>query len=154
MNNIQLLAQAYRQFLLQLGREFKLVRDEASYEGYADTFIDAVKSPEIGFTPSEVQTLIKMYDMFCLLDINDLPSHHSMKMMVNKKVDMDVLESAKTLSVTDFKESLKDKELGTQDRSYKYEIIKRVVESGSIRRVYGEELDEALKQLQKNAGLR
>jgi hypothetical protein len=150
MDNIKLLAQAYRAFLLELGEAFQLCRDNEEYVGFADTFIDAVKSPEIGFTPSEVQTLIKMYDMFCLLEPTDLPSHHSMKVMATKKVDMDLLSAAQTLSVTDFKESIKDKELGTQDRTYKYEIIKRAVESGSIKKVYGEELEEAVAQLQKN----
>lgn len=147
MENILLLAQAYRKFLVELGAEFKALQSSESYEGFADTFIDAVKSPEVGFTPLEAQTLIKMYDMFCLLEAEDLPNHHAMKLMVTKKVDMDLLESAQTLSVTDFKELLKDKELSTQERTYKYEVIKRVVESGSIRRVYGEELEEAIRQL-------
>jgi hypothetical protein len=147
MDNIINLTRAYRQFLLELGQEFKAIRDEGGYEGFADSFIDLVKSPEVGFTSAEVQTLIKMYDMFCLLEVDELPNHHSMKLMVNKKVDMDLLESAQTLSVTDFKELLKDKELKTQDRTYKYEIIKRSVESGSIKRVYDEELEEAIKQL-------
>lgn len=153
MENLILLAQAYRRFLLELGREFQKIQEDESYVGYADTFIDMVKSPEIGFTPSEVQTLIKMYTMFGLLEIGDLPSHHSMKIMTTKKVDMDVLEQAKTLSVTDFKESLKDTELKTQDRTYRYEIIKRAVESGSIKKVYGEELDEAIKLIKENGGL-
>jgi hypothetical protein len=153
MENLILLAQAYRRFLLELGREFQKIQEDESYVGYADTFIDMVKSPEIGFTPSEVQTLIKMYTMFGLLEIEDLPSHHSMKIMTTKKVDMDVLEQAKTLSVTDFKESLKDAELKTQDRTYRYEIIKRAVESGSIKKVYGEELDEAIKLIKENGGL-
>jgi hypothetical protein len=147
MENIKLLAQAYRRFLLELGEEFKAVKEEQSYEGFADTFIDAVKSPEIGFTPSEAEGLIKIYDMFCMLEPNDLPSHHSMKLMVNKKVDMDLLESAKTLSVTDFKELIKDHEIKTQDRTYRYEVIKRTVETGNIKRVYGEELEEALKEI-------
>lgn len=146
MNNLQLLARAYRKFLLELGAEFKNVKENNGYAGFADTFIDAVKSPEIGFTVAEANTLIKMYDMFCLLDAGDLPSHHSMKLMVNKKVDMDLLDEANTLSVTDFKESLKDKELGTQERTYTYEIIKRA-NSGSIKRVYGEEIEQALKEL-------
>lgn len=147
MYTILELVKAYRKFLLDLGQEFKAIQDEGGYEGFADSFIDLVKSPEVGFTPAEVQTLIKMYDKFCLLEVDELPNHHAMKLMVNKKVDMDLLESAQTLSITDFKELLKDKELKTQDRTYKYEVIKRAVESGSIRRVYGEELEEAIKIL-------
>lgn len=154
MENITLLAQAYRLLLVQLGMEFKRARDEELYDGYADTFIDMVKSPEIGFTNAEVQTLIKIYDMFGLLEPDDLPSHHSMKLMVNKKVDMDLLEAAKTLSVTDFKESIKDKELNTQDRTYRYEIIRRTIETGNINKVYGDEINEALKQIESDAGLR
>lgn len=142
------LAQAYRLFLVELGGAFKHYRDEELWDGVAETFIDYVKSPEVGFTPSEVQTLIKMYDMFCLLGPEELPNHHAMKIMATKKVDMDTLAQAQTLSVTDFKESLKDKELNTQDRTYKYEIIKRAVESGSIKRVYGDEIKEAIKQIQ------
>lgn len=153
MENIKLLAQAYRRFLLELGKEFQRIQENESYNGYADTFIDMVKSPEIGFTPSEVQTLIKMYTMFGLLEPEDLPNHHAMKIMVSKKVDMNVLDAANTLSVTDFKESLKDTELGTQDRTYRYEIIKRAIESGSIKKVYGEELDEAIKLIKENGGL-
>lgn len=147
MENIIILAQAYRKFLLELGQEFKVIRDEGGYEGFADSFIDLIKSPEVGFTSAEVQTLIKMYDMFCLLEVDELPNHHAMKLMVTKKVDMDLLESAQTLSVTDFKELLKDKELNTQDRTYRYEIIKRAVESGSIKKVYGEELEQAIKEI-------
>lgn len=147
MDNLLLLVQAYRKFLLELGDEFRLLRDTKAYDGYADTFIDMCKSPEVGFTPAEVETLMKMSVMFALLDPKELPNHHSMRLMVNKKVDMELLEAAKTLSVTDFKESIKDKELGTQDRTYKYEIIKRVVESGSIKKVYGDEIAEALKEL-------
>lgn len=147
MNNLQLLAQAYRKFLLELGQEFKNVKDNDGYNGFADTFIDAVKSPEIGFTVAEATALIKMYDKFCLLDADDLPSHHSMKLMVNKAVDMDLLEAAQTLSVTDFKEHIKDEETGTQERTYRYEIIKRSIETGSIKRVYDEEIEQALKEL-------
>lgn len=147
MNNLQLLAQAYRKFLLELGQEFKNVKDNDGYNGFADTFIDAVKSPEIGFTVAEATALIKMYDKFCLLDADDLPSHHSMKLMVNKAVDMDLLEAAQTLSVTDFKEHIKDEETGTEERTYRYEIIKRSVETGSIKRVYDEEIEQALKEL-------
>lgn len=139
---------AYRQMLLELGEEFKRVKEEKQYEGFADSFIDFVKSPEIGFTPAEAEALIKMYDMFCLLDVHDLPNHHAMKIMATKKVDMGLLESAQTLSVSDFKESVKDKELDTQDRTYRYEVVKRTVESGNIKKVYGEELEEAIKQLE------
>lgn len=152
MEKIKLLAQAYRILLIELGEEFKAQKQEGGYEGFADTFIDMVKSPEIGFTVSEVETLIKIYDMFCMLEPDDLPSHHAMKLMVNKKVDMNLLESAKTLSVTDFKELLKDKELGTQDRTYRYEVIKRALESNSIKKVYGEELEEAIKTLKNDGG--
>ena len=147
MDDIKLLARAYRVFLLELGAAFAHMKENKSYEGFADTFIDAVKSPELGFSVSEAETLIKMWDLFCLLDEDDLPSHHAMKLMVNKKVDMELLESANTLSLTDFKELLKDKELGTQDRTYKYEIVKRCVETNNISRVYGEELEEAIKNI-------
>jgi len=151
MENLLTLVQAYRKFLLELGDEFRLVRDTKAYEGFADTFIDMCKSPEIGFTPSEVETLMKMSVMFCLLTGEELPSHHSMKLLTKKKVDMELLNQARYLTVTDFRESLKDKELGTQERTYKYEIIKRSVESGSIKRVYGDEIKEALKQIQEYA---
>lgn len=144
---MEILAQSYRLFLIELGEAFKRCRDNKEYEGKADTFIDYIKSPEIGFSVSEVQSLIKMYDMFCLLEAEDLPSHHAMKLMAGRGVDMDMLASAQSLSVTDFKESIKDRELGTQERTYKYEIIKRSIESGSIYKVYGEELDEALEKL-------
>jgi len=147
MDNLRALVRAYRLFMLELGEEFKKVKEEEEYEGFADTFIDMVKSPEIGFTVHEAETLIKMYDKFCLLEVDDLPSHNIMKMMANKKVDMDLLESAQTLSVADFRELIKDKELGTQDRTYTYEIIKRAVETGSIKKVYGEELEQAKQNL-------
>ena len=148
MDYILTLSKAYRRFLLDLGKAFKEMKEEKTYEGFADTFIDAVKSPEVGFTVAEANTLIKLYDKFCLLEVDDLPSHNSMKLMLTKEVDMEQLEQAKTLSVTDFKESLKDKELDTQERTYKYEVIKRVIETGNIKRVYGEELVEAVNQLQ------
>jgi hypothetical protein len=143
MDTLKLLATAYRQFLLGLGQEFKRVRDEKDYEGFADTFIDAVKSPEIGFTVAEVNALIKMYDRFSLLEAEDLPSHHAMKLMVGRAVDMALLEDAKTLSLSDFKERIKDDELKSQDRTYRYEIMKRTVETGNLSKVYGEELEEA-----------
>lgn len=148
MDNILELVRAYRLFLLELGEEFKSLKTSGGYEGFADSFMDMVKSPEIGFTVAEVDGLIKMYDKFCMLNPSDLPSHHAMKMMATKKVDMDLLDQAKTLSVSDFKEAIKDKELNTQDRTYRYEVIKRAVESGSIKKVYGEELDIALQELQ------
>lgn len=148
MENLITLVQAYRKFLLELGDEFRLVRDTKAYEGFADTFIDMCKSPEIGFTPSEVQSLIKMSVMFGLLEPEELPNHQAMKLMATREVDMAMLDAANTLSVTDFRELLKDNEIGTQERSYKYEIIKRAVESGSIKKVYGDEIKEALKELQ------
>lgn len=152
MDEIKLLAQAYRNYIVALGQEFTRVKEGELYAGFADTFIDAVKSPEIGFTPAEVNHLMAIAKKFELLEPNELPSHHSMKLMANKPVDMDLLESAQTLSVTDFRELVKDKETGTQDRTYKYEIIKRVVETGNIKRVYGEELQEALKQINNEPG--
>lgn len=150
MDNIILLARAYRSFLIELGTAFKKLKEDESFEGFADSFIDAVKSPEVGFSVSEANYLIKLSDKFGLLEPDDLPSHHSMKLMVTKPVDMNLLESAQTLSVTDFKELVKDKELGTQERTYKYEVIKRSLESGSIKKVYGEELEEAIKQLKND----
>lgn len=146
------LAKAYRLFLIELGQELRDIKNRKSYEGFADTFIDAVKSPEVGFTPHEAETLIKMATKFEMLEPDDLPSHHAMKVMTSKNVDMDLLESAKTLSVTDFKELVKDEETGTQERTYKYEIIKRVVETGNIKRVLEDEIPDALNQLQN--GLR
>lgn len=150
MNDIILLARAYRAFLIELGTAFEKLKEEELYTGFADTFIDAVKSPEIGFTPTEANGLIKLAQKFSLLELDELPSHHAMKLMASKDVDMELLESAKTLSVTDFKELLSDKKLGTQERTYKYEIIKRAVETGSIKKVYGEELEEAVEQLRNN----
>lgn len=141
------MARAYRSFLIELGTAFQKLKEEEAYEGFADSFIDAVKSPEVGFSVSEANNLIKIANKFGLLEPDDLPSHHIMKLMVNKPVDMNLLESANTLSVTDFKELIKDKEIGTQERTYKYEVIKRSLESGSIKKVYGEELEEAIKQL-------
>lgn len=147
MDNIILLATAYRKFLLELGEEFTRVKQEKLYEGYADTFIDAVKSPEIGFSVAEANTLVGMYQLFALLPPEELPSHHSMKLMVNKKVNMDLLKDAQTLSVTDFKEKIKDDETGTQERTYSYEIIKRCNETGNIKRVYDDEVKDALVEL-------
>lgn len=152
MEDIKLVAQGYRKILLELGNYFLFFKDNPdAYDGYADSFVDLIKSPEIGFSVSEVETLIKMYQMFGMLTPEDLPSHHAMKIMVNKKVDMNLLESAKTLSVTDFKELVKDEEIGTQERTYTYEVIKRIKETGGIKRVYGEELEEAIKNLKNVA---
>ena len=147
MDTLKELAVAYRKFLLELGAEFAAVKQSGDYDGYADNFIDAVKSPEIGFNPSEVDGLIKMSHMFGLLEPDDLPSHHNMKLMVNKKVDMELLESAQTLTPTDFKEFIRDEQDGTQERTYSYEIIKRCNETGNIKRVYDDEKVEALKKL-------
>ena len=147
MDTIKELAVAYRKFLLELGQEFKRVKETKSYEGFADNFIDTVKSPEIGFTTSEANTLMKMYDMFMLLEPEDLPSHNNMKLMVNKAVDMELLADAQTLTTTDFKEKIKDDESGTQERTYTYEIIKRCNETGNIKRVYDEEEEDAKKAL-------
>lgn len=152
MEDIKLLARAYRSFLIELGTAFKELKETEGYAGFADTFIDAVKSPEVGFTVAEANNLIKIADKFGLLEPNDLPSHHAMKLMATRKVDMDLLESAQTLSVTDFKELLKDKELGTQERTYRYEIVARAVESGSIRRVRDDEVPDALSQLKQTYG--
>ena len=149
VKDLQEIALAYRVFLIELGTYFARVKEDKSYEGFAETFIDFIKSPEIGFNVSEVTTLMAMAKKFELLDMQSLPSHHSMKLMTNKHVDMKLLTSAQTLSVTDFKESIKDEETGTQVRTYKYEVIKRVVETGNIKRVYGEELDEAIKNLKE-----
>jgi hypothetical protein len=147
MDNIINLARAYRLFLIELGTEFERLKEDEAYVGFADNFIDAVKSPEVGFTLSEANGLIKIAKRFSLLEPNELPSHHAMKLMSNKSVDMGLLESAQTLSVTDFKELLKDEETGTQERTYQYEVIKRSLETGSIKKVYGEELEEAIKSL-------
>ena len=111
------LVRAYRLFLLELGAEFKRIKEGEEYLGVAGSFMDYVKSPEIGFTVAEAESLIKMYNMFCLLEPDDLPSHNAMRLMANKKVDMDMLADAQHLSLSDFKESVKDKEIKTQDRT-------------------------------------
>lgn len=147
MEDMKELVFGYRRFLLEIGGHLKDIRDNKLYEGFADTWVDFVKSPEIGFSVSEAETLIKMHDMFCLLGAQDLPSHNAMRLMVNKKVDMELLEDAKVLSLSDFKERIKDKETGNQDRTYRYEVVKRCNETGNIQRVYEEELPEALKAL-------
>lgn len=149
MDRLLDLIRQYRVLMLQLGDELAQVKAEELYEGYADTFIDTVKSPEVGLTPYEAEQLMKMYHLFCLLEPEDLPSVQNMKLMVNKKVDMELLESAQTLSNTDFKELIKDKEIGTQERTWEYEIIKRAKESGSIKKVFDEELKEAYEELRK-----
>lgn len=141
------LIKGYRRFLIELGMYFETIKDDKKYEGFADNWIDFVKSPEIGFSPSEANTLMKMSRMFGLLELNDLPSHNNMKLMVNKDVHMELLKDAQLLSTTDFKEKIKDDEIGTQERTYTYEIIKRCNETGNIKRVYDEELEEAKKSL-------
>ena len=147
MDDIKLLAQAYRLFLIELGQEFERIKTEKAYEGFAETFIDAIKSPEIGFTVSEVDSLIKISNLFWGADREDLPSHNIMKLMATKNISLDMLNSAKTLSLSDFKELVKDSETGTQNRTYKYEIVKRCIETNNISRVYGDELQEALKTI-------
>lgn len=148
MQDLLELVKAYRVFLLELGEHFQRVKDLELFRGYADNFMDLVKSPEIGFSVDEANTLIRMYNMFCMLEPEDLPGHHHMKMMIKKDVSMDLLESAKTLSVKDFKELIKDEETGTQDRTYTYEVVKRCNETNSITKVYDEvELKEALTQI-------
>jgi hypothetical protein len=147
MDDLRELARGYRMFLVELGEHFKRAKEDKTYEGYADTFIDMVKSPEIGFSVAETEGLIKLYEMFGALPADDLPSHHAMRMMVRKKVDMALLESANTLSVADFKELIKDEEMGTQERTYVYEIMKRCVETNSFKKVYGDELEEAKKHV-------
>lgn len=147
MDTIKELAVAYRRFLIELGKEFTIIKETNGYKGFADTFIDFCKSPEIGFTHSEVQQLMKMYKLFGLLEPEDLPSHHNMKLMVSKAVDMTLLEDAQTLTPTDFREKIKDDETGSQERTYTYEVIKRCNETGNIKRVYDEEKEEAIKSL-------
>jgi len=147
MQELQELAKAYRRFLLDLGDAFAHSKETKDYDGFADTFIDMVKSPEIGFSVSEAEGLIKMSRLFGLLEVDELPSHHAMKLMMTKKVDMELLGSAQTLSVTDFKELIQDEKTGSQERTYTYEIIKRN-EIGNIKRVYEDEVLEGLKQIQ------
>lgn len=148
MQDLLELVKAYRVFLLELGEHFQRVKEEELYEGYADNFMDLVKSPEVGFSVDEANTLIKMHNMFCMLKPEDLPGHHHMRIMIKKDVDMDLLESAKTLSLKDFRELVKDDETGTQDRTYTYEVVKRCNETNSITKVYDEvELKEALTQI-------
>ena len=149
MDDIKNLVKAYRSFIIEIGQELEAIKDEKKYDGYADNWIDFCKSPEIGFTPNEADTLIKISRMFGLLEVDDLPSFNNMKLMVNKAVDMDLLESAQTLNTTDFKELIKDEEIGTQERTYTYEIIKRCNETGNIKRVYEEEREEAIKKLKE-----
>lgn len=148
MKDVLLLSRAYRAFLIELGSAFAELKQSKEYEGYAESFVDAVKSPEVGFSVAEANQLINIAYKFGLLEVDELPSHHIMKLMVNKKVDMKLLESAQTLTVTDFKELIKDEETGNQDRTYKYEIIKRCVETGNIKRIFDDELPDALKELQ------
>lgn len=147
MKDIKEIVLGYRRFLIEIGMYFEKIKEDKEYDGYADTWVDFCKSPEIGFSPSEADTLIKMSRMFGLLELADLPSHNNMKLMVNKDVHMDLLQSAQTLTTTDFRELIKDEETGTQERTYSYEVIKRCNETGNIKRVYDDEKEEAIKNL-------
>lgn len=140
--------QEHRLRLVELGgmlkeaKESEIWKDEIG-EGI-DTWYDFVAQPEIGFTVTEADMLISMYELDIIAPdkVQFIPTN-TLKYLIKKGGDID---DAMVLTTKDFKKKYFDsKRRGTE--TFKYMIMK-VSDDGTMSRVFNvEELQIAKHQI-------
>lgn len=143
------LARVYRTALSVFAEGLSIAHDEYQEmvgEGI-NTWRDFVEQPEIGLTVREANQLIKLSKWESLAGVPlTYLNLSTAKFAANKGVlDAGLLDDMKVLSLKDWKERHYDVEQKQDNapRTYEYMVMKRCKETGSLQRVYGEELEEA-----------
>ncbi len=121
-----------------------------------NTWHDYLSQPEIGLSVAEANALIKLYQFCTTHDITDqtiarIPTP-SMRHLVKNATSLpteEILEAGATLSYRDFKDRFYDHVTSdTGKRSYSYMVMKRCLETGTLSKVYDEELEDAIKKIE------
>jgi hypothetical protein len=109
-----------------------------------NTWVDYLKQPEVNISLHKANKLIKIYQHFDMLgykmeEIESVPLHALAHVAEKGAVDVqqidELLEDAKVLSQTDFKEKYHDT-VESGARTYTYLIMKKCVETGSLEKVH------------------
>lgn len=142
----------YKMVLCDLGKTLSYCKDnykDLVGEGI-NTWRDFVEQPEIGLTVREANMLVDLSEW---LDGMDVPLEDlnlaTAKFGASKGItEPELVDDMKVLSLKDFKERHYDAKNGDNaPRTYKYLIMKRCNETGTLQKVYdGEEIAEVLKQ--------
>lgn len=121
---------------------------EAVGEGY-DTWQAYLAQPEIGLSVSEANRLIQIYETFVLkfrLDPERLANvplknlHYLLPIVkdMDDESEVDALvNDAASLSQRDFRERIQDLKSDSGLRTYEFVLMKKCIETGSMRKVHG-----------------
>ncbi len=140
--------------LLMEMREGERYKEEIG-EGI-NTWHDYLSQPDIGMSVVEANALIKLFQFCTSHNISDhtiarIPTP-TLKHLVKNSATLpteEILEAGATLSTRDFKERFYDHV--TEDkgkRTYTYMVMKKCLETGTMTKVYEDELEEGIKQIQ------
>ena len=112
-----------------------------------DTWADFLKLPEVGLSKGEAQRMMDIYEVFVkelgysqsvIAEIPVKSLHYILPVAKEgdkEKVD-ELLEDARVLTQSDFKERLFDVKNPEGERTYEYIVMKRCKETGNMRKVH------------------
>ncbi len=140
--------------LLSEIKEGEIYKEEIG-EGI-NTWYDYLNQPDIGMSVVEANALIRLYQ-FCTSNnisreyIVRIPTP-TMKHLVKNTATLpteEILEAGATLSTSDFKERFYDHATDYKGgRTYTYMVMKKCVETGTLSKVYDDELKEAITTIE------
>lgn len=118
-----------------------------------NTWHDFLAQPEVGISVREANEMIKLLELETAIGVPLTQLNLATARFAASKgiYDYDLIEDMKVLSIKDFKDRHYDTVVKEDNapRTYKYMVMKRCVETGNLTRVYGDEVDVAVKNIEK-----
>jgi hypothetical protein len=150
INNVNI----YKNQLVRLGARLadaKENRDE--WIGGEMSWADFVAQPEVGMSVREANGLIKLFEWLCEVQIPvENLNLATARFAASKDIlDPELHEDMKVLSLKDFKDRHFDvvKKQDNAPQTYDYMVMKRSKETGTLSRVYDENVEKLLEDIKE-----
>jgi hypothetical protein len=133
--------QEHRLLTLQIGSLLSGLKHDDNFENETgvDSWYDYISQPEIGLSNAEANKLMLVDNIFKDVDVVQLVNIPFKNLLVIAKTDKPTehLTDAEVLSHKDLKERLYEKKTeDTINRTYKYMVMKKCVETGNLSKVH------------------
>jgi hypothetical protein len=147
---------ALNRFKYTIGKHLKTLRDTEDYKKLSglESWFDFLAQPEIDLTAQEANKLISNYEFIVS---NNLPQDiSSRRISLLKKISnpIEIYNETALLSYKDMKERIVDldneKSGKSNTRTYKYVIMRKCLETGTLEKVNGVESPEILNTFKIN----
>lgn len=144
----------YKSWLCHIGYHLAQAKENREeWMGGDLSWVDFLAQPEIGMTVREANGLIKLAEWVEHVDINITQLNLAIAKFAASKdiVDPELYEDMKVLSLKDFKDRHHDVKKGEDNapQTYEYMVMKRSKETGTLSRVYDENVEKLLEDIKE-----